>query len=340
MKGQAGDFLILDKATGTYRESPEQIVRDDVEKHYWLHVGRTIVKDWRLYVMLLPTILVFLFWRYLPMYELLGSFKVSDQVKSVSEQYFAGFSYFKTLLTGTGTLTANADGVGSGVVELGNSLDGFNGLVTYKGGITRVSSLAFAATRPNALELGWGTLDYTGTGETIAGLTLNAGTIYSSVLRIENDLTLTSLGGVAGGLIKKGAGDLIFKGNGTFAFANFQRDYGRTSFDLPQGIRPTGEPYDSSLPSMLVSEGRLVIGTKGDDSDAPHVTSPTRPERNSGASASRRAVDVASRPGARRSRNACRAARSIAKPAGRPSIVTPMAGAWDWPKMVMRMLSP
>ena len=105
MKGQAGDFLILDKATGTYRESPEQIVRDDVEKHYWLHVGRTIVKDWRLYVMLLPTILVFLFWRYLPMYELLGSFKVSDQVKSVSEQYFAGFSYFKTLLTGTGTLT-------------------------------------------------------------------------------------------------------------------------------------------------------------------------------------------------------------------------------------------
>ena len=59
MKGQAGDFLILDKATGTYRESPEQVVRDDVEKHYWLHVGRTILKDWRLYVMLVPTILVF-----------------------------------------------------------------------------------------------------------------------------------------------------------------------------------------------------------------------------------------------------------------------------------------
>ena len=85
MKSQAGDFLILDKATGTYRENPEQAVRDDVEKHYWLHVGRTILKDWRLYVMLVPTILVFLFWRYLPMYELLGSFKVSDQVKSVAD---------------------------------------------------------------------------------------------------------------------------------------------------------------------------------------------------------------------------------------------------------------
>ena len=100
MKGKAADYLVFDKASGTYREDPEQAVRDDVEKHYWLHVGRTIAKDWRLYVMLLPTILVFLFWRYLPMYELLGSFKVSDEVKPVSEQFFAGFSYFKTLLVG------------------------------------------------------------------------------------------------------------------------------------------------------------------------------------------------------------------------------------------------
>ncbi|MBR6954904.1 MAG: sugar ABC transporter permease [Clostridia bacterium] len=105
MKNRAGDFLVRDKATGTWRESPEQVVRDDVEKHYWRHVINMIVKDWRLYVMLIPTILVFLFWRYLPMYELLGSFKVSDQVKSVADQYFAGFSYFKTLLVGTGTLT-------------------------------------------------------------------------------------------------------------------------------------------------------------------------------------------------------------------------------------------
>ena len=100
MKNRAGDYLILDKAAGTYREDPEQAVRDDVEKHYWLHVGRTIVKDWRLYLMLVPMLLVFLFWRYLPMYELLGCFKVSDEVKPVSEQLFSGFSYFKTLLVG------------------------------------------------------------------------------------------------------------------------------------------------------------------------------------------------------------------------------------------------
>ena len=100
MKGKAADYLVYDQASGTYHENPEQMVRDDVEKHYWLHVGRTIAKDWRLYLMLVPTILVFLFWRYLPMYELLGSFKVSDEVKPVSQQFFAGFSYFKTLLVG------------------------------------------------------------------------------------------------------------------------------------------------------------------------------------------------------------------------------------------------
>ena len=41
------DFLIYDEATETYREDPEQAVRDDVEKHYWLHVVRMIIKDWR-----------------------------------------------------------------------------------------------------------------------------------------------------------------------------------------------------------------------------------------------------------------------------------------------------
>ena len=45
MKSKAADFLIYDEASGLYHESPEQAVRDDVEKHYWLHVGRSILKD-------------------------------------------------------------------------------------------------------------------------------------------------------------------------------------------------------------------------------------------------------------------------------------------------------
>lgn len=101
-KSMAGDFLIYDKSTGSYRADPEQLVRDDVEKHYWRNLVKTVIKDWRLYLMLVPMILVFLFWRYLPMYELLRCFKVQEDAKPVADQFFLGFSNFKTLLLGTG----------------------------------------------------------------------------------------------------------------------------------------------------------------------------------------------------------------------------------------------
>ena len=97
-KTMAGDFLVYEESSQTYRLDPEQVVRDDVEKHYWKNLVRTVIKDWRLYLMLIPMILVFLFWRYFPMYELLRCFKVADQVKPVSEQLFSGFSYFNRLL--------------------------------------------------------------------------------------------------------------------------------------------------------------------------------------------------------------------------------------------------
>ena len=97
-KTMAGDFLIYDKSSNTYRADPEQIVRDDVEKHYWKNVVKTVLKDWRLYLMLIPMLLVFLFWRYFPMYELLRCFKVYDGVLDVADWDYSGFSYFKRLL--------------------------------------------------------------------------------------------------------------------------------------------------------------------------------------------------------------------------------------------------
>lgn len=99
MQLNATDYLIFDEESGVYIENPEQIVRDDVEKHHWLNVLRTVLKDWRLYLMLVPMLLVFLFWRYMPMYELLGCFKLDSESKSVAEQFFVGFSNFKSLLT-------------------------------------------------------------------------------------------------------------------------------------------------------------------------------------------------------------------------------------------------
>ena len=100
MKFRPDDYLVYDKATGKYHEDPEQAVRDDVEKNTWLNIARTVIKDWRLYLMLVPMLLVFLFWRYFPMYELLSAFKVYDANLEVSEQLYAGFSYFKMLFSG------------------------------------------------------------------------------------------------------------------------------------------------------------------------------------------------------------------------------------------------
>ncbi len=97
--------LIYDEQTNTYSMDPEQIVRDDVEKHHWLNTAKSILKDWRLYLMLVPMLLVFLFWRYLPMYELLGSFKATEVGVDVADQLHIGFANFKTLLFGTKDLT-------------------------------------------------------------------------------------------------------------------------------------------------------------------------------------------------------------------------------------------
>lgn len=105
MKFKADDYLIYDESTGKYKEDPEQRVRDDVEKHYWLNVGRTVLKDWRLYLMIIPMLLVFLFWRYFPMYELLGCFKVDDPKLEVADQLYAGFSYFTLLFSNDSPLS-------------------------------------------------------------------------------------------------------------------------------------------------------------------------------------------------------------------------------------------
>ncbi len=102
MKAKATDYLVYDEATGTYSENPEQKVRDDVEKHHWLHVLKIVIKDWRLYLMLVPMILIFLFWRYFPMYELLGCFKNDETASKVADQLFVGFYHFRRLLITTG----------------------------------------------------------------------------------------------------------------------------------------------------------------------------------------------------------------------------------------------
>ncbi|MGN0817498.1 MAG: ABC transporter permease subunit [Candidatus Coproplasma sp.] len=92
------DFLVFDEATGTYSMPAEQQVRDETERKHWKTTGLTILKDWRLYVMLIPMILVYLLWKYLPMYELVASFKTGNESQAIDRDW-VGISNFVMLFT-------------------------------------------------------------------------------------------------------------------------------------------------------------------------------------------------------------------------------------------------
>jgi putative aldouronate transport system permease protein len=101
-KLKCDDFLIYDEATGTYSMSDEQKVRDETEKNRWKSTGWTILKDWRLYIMLVPMVLVYFLWKYMPMYELMGCFKdpsTADSTGSVASSSWVGLNYFFELFT-------------------------------------------------------------------------------------------------------------------------------------------------------------------------------------------------------------------------------------------------
>ena len=164
---------------------------------------------------------------------------------------------------------------------LGDSLAGFTGPLTAGSGLTTISDISFAAANPTWLTLGPGTLHYTGSDATLAGLYINAGAGHSGVLRTDNDITLLGAVTGAGAIMKKGAGDLILKGNGSFQLGNVDNSHtGANPKDafgvagLSNGIQANGDGPTTALKNLMVSEGRVVIGTVGDDDDAPMVTLP------------------------------------------------------------------
>ena len=101
-KLKCDDFLIYDEATGAYSMSPEQQVRDETERNRWKSTGWTVLKDWRLYIMLVPMIMVYFLWKYLPMYELIGCFKDpgTGDLSHVNTFQWTGLRYFQELFTG------------------------------------------------------------------------------------------------------------------------------------------------------------------------------------------------------------------------------------------------
>ena len=69
------------------------------EKNHWKITFKRMIRDWRLYVMLIPLVFVFICWRYLPMYGLVISFKTYDAGQGILGSNFVGLAGFEKLVT-------------------------------------------------------------------------------------------------------------------------------------------------------------------------------------------------------------------------------------------------
>ena len=179
-----------------------------------------------------------------------------------------------------GTLCVNAvqgeayRGTAGEVVFGAEALDGFAGTLYLRSGRTTVPSLAWM-TSSSQLRLGYGTLVYTGTGETIPGFLISPSSCYMSLLEIENDLTVT--GGTAmvanygGSFMKGGAGTLTIKGEGSFALGNNHNQSYNWDGRSQNTRLANGDSVTNATVNMSVGSGKLVIGERDDATAGPTV---------------------------------------------------------------------
>jgi putative aldouronate transport system permease protein len=82
-------------------ELKHELLMEEIEKNKWHRYWISIKKDWPLYVMLIPVILYFFIFRYMPIYGILAAFKnQNDLTLSVGQAPFAGFYAFRSLIAG------------------------------------------------------------------------------------------------------------------------------------------------------------------------------------------------------------------------------------------------
>ena len=168
-------------------------------------------------------------------------------------------------LSGTDVVGINTNATGCGTVTVSNVSADFTGKVVTGSGTVVMDSLAWV-TDPTQLVLGPGTLKYTGTGETVPGLSLNAGSSKQAILDVANDLTLESVLIGTSALSKTGAGDLTLKGPGAFNLGNTNK--GKSQ--MP-GIGVYGDSPADTFQYVTVADGRLIIGEEGGTEAEPYI---------------------------------------------------------------------
>jgi len=80
----------------------QEIFFENLEKDKWKDLWKQIKKNWIIYLMVLPVVLFFVLFRYLPINGILIAFKnFGDYTKSVNASEWVGFAGFEKLLFGT-----------------------------------------------------------------------------------------------------------------------------------------------------------------------------------------------------------------------------------------------
>ena len=162
----------------------------------------------------------------------------------------------------------------SGEVTFGaGDFDGFGGILYPRSGTVTIPSLAWM-TDYTQLRLGFGTVKYTGTGETIPGFQTYATGTYMATLEIDSDLKVDGKvsAGPSGAFMKTGAGTLTFKGTGSYALGNNNNmtvNIGTWANNL---LAANGDSPISATINLSVGAGKLAIGEAGDAADSPRVS--------------------------------------------------------------------
>ncbi len=78
-------------------------ILEELERTKWKRAGKTILKDWRLYLLLLPLLVYLALFKYLPMYGILIGFKSYSSGQGITEMTWRGLYYAKMLLVGSGS---------------------------------------------------------------------------------------------------------------------------------------------------------------------------------------------------------------------------------------------
>lgn len=90
-----------DLNTMTIEDVKHELFLEEVEKTKWHRYWSQIKKDWPLYVMLIPVLLFFFIFRYMPIYGILSAFKNQTVLTvSIGDSPFSGFYAFRSLMMG------------------------------------------------------------------------------------------------------------------------------------------------------------------------------------------------------------------------------------------------